>query len=67
MKENTLILVKTITYRVTSSLATFIIAWLATGSYTTGGIVAISRGLFGTVWYAVHEKIWSVIKKNKCW
>lgn len=65
MKENTLILIKTLTYRLTSSMATFIIAWIATDSFTTGGIVALSRGLFGTIWYAIHEKLWIIIERNK--
>ena len=63
-RENVLILIKTVTFKMVSSLLTFVLAWGATGSATTGGIVAISRGILGIIWYAVHEKIWVIIRRN---
>jgi len=68
-KENSIIATKTLTYKLTSSFITFLMAWGATGSATAGGIFAIVRGLIGLVWYAVHEKIWffimKIIKRDK--
>lgn len=63
--ENTIILIKTISYKIVSSTMTFTVAWVATGSITTGGIIAIARGLLGMVWYATHEKIWFFIEKKR--
>ena len=60
-KENSIIAIKTVTYKLTGSLITFLMAWGATGSVAAGGAFAILRGLIGFIWYAVHEKIWFII------
>ena len=50
---------KTITWRITASLTTFLIAWLLTGNLligaTIGGIEAIAKIFL----YYYHERIWN--------
>ena len=56
---------KTLTWRVTASLTTFIIAWILTGDFligvSIGGIEAITKILL----YYFHERIWNNINWAK--
>ena len=58
-------IVKTLTWRVTASLTTFIIAWVLTGDLligaTIGGIEAIAKIFL----YYFHERIWNNISWAK--
>ena len=58
-------IVKTLTWRVTASLTTFIIAWALTGDLligvTIGGIEAIAKIFL----YYYHERIWNNISWAK--
>ena len=58
-------IVKTLTWRVTASLTTFIIAWALTGDLligvTIGGIEAIAKIFL----YYFHERIWNNISWAK--
>ena len=54
-------IVKTLTWRVTATLTTFIIAWIVTGDLligvSIGGIEAIAKIFL----YYFHERIWNNI------
>lgn len=63
-RENSIIVIKTITYRCMSSFLTFLAATMVTGSPSKGGMVMIIRGAMGIVWYMSHEKIWYWLKKK---
>ena len=56
---------KTMTWRVTASLTTFLIAWVLTGDLligaTIGGIEAIAKIFL----YYFHERIWNNIDWQK--
>ena len=56
---------KTLTWRVTASLTTFIIAWILTGNFligvSIGGIEAITKIFL----YYFHERIWNNISWAK--
>ena len=63
LKKRTLI--KTMTWRVTASLTTFVIAWILTGDLligaTIGGIEAVAKVFL----YYFHERIWNNIRWAK--
>tara|TARA_B100000787_G_C16013442_1_gene215257 strand:+ start:99 stop:305 length:207 start_codon:yes stop_codon:yes gene_type:complete len=63
LKKRTI--VKTMTWRVTASLTTFIIAWILTGDLligaTIGGIEAVAKVFL----YYFHERIWNNIRWAK--
>jgi len=58
-------IVKTLTWRITASLTTFVIAWVLTGDLligaTIGGIEAIAKIFL----YYFHERIWNNISWAK--
>ena len=58
-------IVKTMTWRITASLTTFIIAWMLTGDFligaTIGGIEAVTKIFL----YYFHERIWNNINWAK--
>ena len=63
MKETALrSLVKTISWRLTGSFATFIISYLILGSLSISGTIATIQIVFNTVLYFIHERIWNKIQ-----
>ena len=52
-------LVKTITWRVTGSGATFAVAWLISGNLAMSGTIAVIQLITNTVLYYVHERVWN--------
>lgn len=55
-------LVKTLTWRVTGSGATFLISWLISGDLRVAGSIAVIQIVANTVLYYVHERAWNNIK-----
>ena len=62
-------LLKTLTWRITASLDTFIIAWVITGEWDTGITIAAIEVITKMFFYYFHERIWNKIKwgKRKWW
>ena len=63
-------ILKTLTWRITASLDTFIIAWVITGDWKMGSSIAGIEVLTKMFFYYFHERIWSKIKwgtKKKWW
>lgn len=54
--------VKTISWRITGSSATFAIAYIMTGSFAIAGVIGIAQMISNTILYYVHERIWNKIK-----
>jgi uncharacterized membrane protein len=54
-------LVKTISWRITGSSATFLIAYLLTGNLAVAGGIGIAQMISNTVLYYFHERIWNKI------
>lgn len=54
-------IVKTLTWRITGSGATFLISWLISGSWTVAGTIAVIQIVANTVLYYVHERIWNAV------
>lgn len=55
-------LVKTISWRLTGSGATFIISWLISGNFAVAGTIAVIQLMSNTILYYIHERIWNRIK-----
>jgi len=58
-------LVKTITWRLTGSSATFLISWLLTGNLAVAGSIAVVQIVANTLLYFVHERVWNIINWGK--
>lgn len=54
-------ILKSISWRVTASIDTFLIAWVVTGNPMMGGGIALGEILTKLIWYYVHERIWAHI------
>jgi uncharacterized membrane protein len=54
-------LVKTISWRVTGSSATFLIAYLMTGNLAVAGVIGVTQMISNTILYYFHERIWNKI------
>jgi uncharacterized membrane protein len=55
-------LVKTISWRITGSGATFLIAFIMTGNLAIAGVIGITQMISNTILYYIHERIWNKIK-----
>jgi uncharacterized membrane protein len=58
-------LVKTISWRITGSSATFAISYLVLGDFSVAGTIAITQVTLNTILYYVHERIWNKITWQK--
>ena len=54
-------LIKTISWRLTGSSATFIITYLIAGDFAIAGTVAVIQIIANTLLYYVHERVWNKI------
>ena len=63
LKKRTL--VKTMTWRVTASLTTFIIAWILTGDLLIGVSIGSIEAIAKIFLYYYHERIWNNINWAK--
>ena len=55
------IIVKTLTWRVTASLTTFVIAWVLTGDLLIGATIGSIEAIAKIFLYYFHERIWNNI------
>ena len=58
-------IVKTLTWRVTASLTTFIIAWVLTGDLLIGVSIGSIEAITKIFLYYFHERIWNNISWAK--
>lgn len=56
---------KTISWRITGSLSTFLISYLITGSFSMSGVIAIVQITVNTLLYYIHERVWNKIHWGK--
>ena len=63
LKKRTL--VKTMTWRVTASLTTFLIAWMLTGDLLIGASIGSIEATAKIFLYYYHERIWNNISWAK--
>jgi uncharacterized membrane protein len=64
-ESNARSIVKTITWRVTGSAATFLISYIMIGNFSVAGTIAIIQMTSNTILYYVHERIWNILKWGK--
>ena len=57
-------LAKTMTWRITASLTTFIIAWILTGNLAIGASIGAIEAIAKIFLYYFHERIWTNINFN---
>ena len=55
-------LVKTISWRITGSGATFFISYAILGNVAVSSTIAVAQLIFNTVLYFIHERIWNKIR-----
>jgi uncharacterized membrane protein len=55
-------LVKTVSWRITGTGATFLISYLVLGNVMVAGSIAVIQLVANTVLYFVHERIWNIVK-----
>lgn len=58
-------LAKTITWRISGSGATFLIAWLISKQWEIAGTIAVIQLIANTILYYIHERIWTHINWRK--
>jgi uncharacterized membrane protein len=54
-------LVKTISWRITGSSATFLIAYLMTSNLAVAGVIGVTQMISNTILYYFHERVWNQI------
>jgi uncharacterized membrane protein len=60
-ETNTRSIVKTISWRVLVSTASFLVSWYVTGSLELAGILLASKAILNTILYYGHERLWSKV------
>lgn len=58
-------LVKTISWRITGSGATFLISWLISGNFALASSIAVLQLVLNTILYFCHERIWNKVNWGK--
>ena len=53
--------IKTVSWRVTVSILSFIISYWLTGSLELAGMLMVSKVVVNSVWYFLHERLWNKI------
>ena len=56
---------KTMTWRITASLTTFLIAWMLTGDFLIGASIGSIEAIVKIFLYYLHERIWNNINWAK--
>ena len=64
-ESNARSIVKTITWRLTGSGATFLISYLMIGDFSIAGTIAVIQMTSNTILYYAHERIWNVLTWGK--
>jgi uncharacterized membrane protein len=54
-------IVKTVSWRITGSSATFLIAYIMTGNLAIAGVIGIIQMISNTILYYIHERIWNKV------
>jgi uncharacterized membrane protein len=54
-------IIKTVSWRITGSSATFLIAWAIGGNLAVAGTIAAIQIVANTVLYYVHERVWNIV------
>lgn len=55
-------LLKAISWRITGSTATFLIAYIMTGNFAVAGVIGLTQMISNTILYYAHERVWNRVK-----
>ena len=55
-------IVKTVSWRITGSSATFLIAYMLTGNFAIAGVIGVTQMITNTILYYAHERLWNKIR-----
>jgi len=55
-------LIKTVSWRIIGSTATFLISYIVTGQLVVATGIAVAQMIVNTVLYYIHEIVWNKIK-----
>ena len=58
-------IVKTVSWRLTGSGATFLVSYMITGNFNMAGTIALIQLTTNTILYYMHERIWNKINWGK--
>jgi uncharacterized membrane protein len=58
-------LVKTVSWRITGSSATFAIAYVLTGDFAVASVIGVTQMISNTVLYYFHERVWNKVSWGK--
>lgn len=58
-------LIKTLSWRVTGSVSTFLISYLISNDFTVAGSIAIIQVIVNTLLYYIHERSWNLVNWGK--
>lgn len=62
MDTKTRSIIKTISWRITGTLCTFLISWAILGDIATSSAIALIQLTFNTIIFYFHERLWNLIK-----
>jgi uncharacterized membrane protein len=54
-------IIKTFSWRITGSSATFLIAWIIGGDLAVAGTIAMTQIVANTMLYYLHERVWNLV------
>jgi uncharacterized membrane protein len=58
-------IVKTVSWRLTGSGATFLVSYMITGNFNMAGTIALIQLTTNTILYYIHERIWNKMNWGK--
>ncbi|SHH97067.1 DUF2061 domain-containing protein [Ferrimonas marina] len=56
---------KTVSFGIMHFIIAFVLAYLLTGSWVIGGLLAVIEPLVNTFGYAIHERVWARIEARR--
>lgn len=66
MDTHTRSLAKAVSWQLLGLLSMMLIGYIFTGSLRTGGGLAITSAVLGTICYIAHERAWSAVRWGRC-
>jgi len=62
MDTKTRSIIKTISWRITGTLCTFLISWVILNDIKTSSAIAIIQLTFNSIVFYFHERLWNIVK-----
>ncbi len=62
MDTKTRSIIKTISWRITGTLCTFLISWVILDDIKTSSAIAIIQLTFNSIVFYFHERLWNIVK-----